>query len=182
MPFQLLALVLPAGLDAFAVAAALAAAGLGPAEKRRVMLTFPAFEAGMPVLGFLAGAALEGPLGSAADFLAATVLGGVGVWLTLEGSEEAAQARRLARAHGLPLLLLGAAIGVDELGIGVGAGLRGQSPLAVLALIATFAILATPLGLAVGSRARRLNPVAIERLAGAILISLALVVAIESVF
>jgi hypothetical protein len=49
------AYVLPLGVDTFAIAAAVGAAGLRPEARRRVAALFVAFEAGMP----LAGLALE---------------------------------------------------------------------------------------------------------------------------
>jgi len=173
VPLELLALVLPAGLDAFAVSASLAMGGLETRERQRVAIVFPLFESGMPVLGFVAGASFAAPLGDLADILAAAVLAAIGFWLAFESRDEIDQARRLARARGPALLVLGAAIGLDELGIGAGAGLLDQSPFLVLGLIALEAVIATPLGLAVGSRLRRLNPVLFERLAGTVLVALA---------
>jgi putative Mn2+ efflux pump MntP len=176
---ELVALVVPAGLDAFALSAGLAMAGLGRRERRRIAVVFPAFEAGMPVLGFALGAGISAALGGLTDLVAAAALIAIGVWLAAESVEEAAQARRLAFAQGPALLLLGAAVGLDELGIGVSAGLLDQPPLLVLGLIAIEAVAATSLGLALGERTRRLRPQLFERLAGVVLIALGIGLAIE---
>ena len=52
------ALLLPLGLDTFALAAVLGVAGLGPPDRTRVAFVFTAFEAGMPLLGILVGRAI----------------------------------------------------------------------------------------------------------------------------
>jgi hypothetical protein len=46
---KLIALVLPLGLDTFAVAAALGVGGLDPTRRVRVSLLLTSFEAGMPL-------------------------------------------------------------------------------------------------------------------------------------
>src|SRR5260370_14094220 len=60
-------LLLPLGLDPFALAAALGMAGLEKRDRLRVTLVFTAFEAGMPIAGMLigrvAGALLRAPGG-----------------------------------------------------------------------------------------------------------------------
>jgi hypothetical protein len=69
---RLLAFVLPLGLDSFAVAAALGAAGLtGAWDRLRVSLVFVAFEAGMPLVGLAAGGGIAQAIGGIADYLAA---------------------------------------------------------------------------------------------------------------
>jgi manganese efflux pump family protein len=61
---KLLAFVLPLGLDSFAVAAAIGAAGPVTRPARlRISLIFVIFEAGMPLVGLAAGTALRWPSG-----------------------------------------------------------------------------------------------------------------------
>jgi putative Mn2+ efflux pump MntP len=58
------ALLLPLGLDTFALGAALGVAGLAKEDRLRVSLVFTLFEAGMPIIGILLGRAagrLVGP-------------------------------------------------------------------------------------------------------------------------
>ena len=74
MVIKLVALVLPLGLDTFAVAAALGLAGVTPHGRLRISLLFTAFEALMPVVGLALGAPLGRAIGSAADFAAIAVL------------------------------------------------------------------------------------------------------------
>jgi putative Mn2+ efflux pump MntP len=77
--FKLLAFVLPLGLDSFAVAAALGAAGKLTGRVRvRISVLFVVFEAGMPLIGLAVGAPLAHAVGAVADYLAAAVVIGVG--------------------------------------------------------------------------------------------------------
>ena len=57
-------LLLPLGLDTFALAAALGMAGLDKRDRLRVTLVFTAFEAGMPIAGMLIGRAAGAFLGT----------------------------------------------------------------------------------------------------------------------
>jgi putative Mn2+ efflux pump MntP len=60
MVAKMIALVIPLGLDTFAVAAALGMLGTTPATRLRVSVLFTAFEAGMPLIG-VALAQVRGP-------------------------------------------------------------------------------------------------------------------------
>src|SRR5712692_7501666 len=99
---KLAALVLPLGLDTFAVAAALGIAGLAPRERLRVSLLFGAFEAGMPLVGFLAGLAAGTAMGTLADLVAIAVLIALGAYLLWPKAEtdEGGRASLLARTQG----------------------------------------------------------------------------------
>ncbi len=58
---KLIALVVPLGLDTFAVCCALGMAGAASSQRNRISLLMVAFEAGTPLIGFAIGA----PLGHA---------------------------------------------------------------------------------------------------------------------
>ena len=62
-------LLLPLALDTFALAAALGVAGLERQDRLRVALVFTAFEAGMPILGLLAGRLVGGLIGAWAGYV-----------------------------------------------------------------------------------------------------------------
>lgn len=55
---KLIALVIPLGLDTFAVAAALGVSRVTPRRRVQLSLLFPAFEGGMPLVGLALGAPL----------------------------------------------------------------------------------------------------------------------------
>ncbi|HLQ61405.1 MAG TPA: manganese efflux pump [Candidatus Acidoferrales bacterium] len=175
------ALVLPLALDTFVLAAALGAAGLAGRDRLRLSLVLSAFEGGMPVLGFLLGAALANAAGGLADYAGALVLVLVGVWFLwprADGDEER-QARRLRSARGFGLLALGLSISLDELAIGFGGGLL-RLPLALLVvLIAAQAFLAAQAGLWLGARLAAESREWAERGAGLLLLAAALLVLVE---
>jgi manganese efflux pump family protein len=86
---KLLALILPLGLDTFAVAVALGLVGVPPPRRLRISVLFTAFEAGMPLIGLALGAPLGHALGGAADYLAIGVLLAFGLYtLTSKDNEE----------------------------------------------------------------------------------------------
>ncbi len=152
--FRLLAFVLPLGVDSFAVAAALGAAGLTRTRERlRMSLIFVVFEAGMPLVGVAAGAGIARAIGSVADYLAGAAVIVLGIYMLAarDGGDEQ-KAGRLASTHGLAILALGISISLDEFAIGFSLGLVRLPVASVIIAIALQALLASQLGLALGHR------------------------------
>jgi manganese efflux pump family protein len=180
MAAKLVALVIPLGLDTFAVAAALGMLGTTPAARLRISILFPAFEAAMPLIGLALGAPLGHAIGDSADYIAIGVLLAFGLY-TLVGSEarEERTIARLADARGPGALLLGLSISLDELAIGFTLGLLRLPAALVIALIAVQAVVLTQLGLRLGNRVSERLREAAERLAGLALTTLALVLLVE---
>lgn len=170
---KLIALVIPLGLDTFAVAAALGMAGLPSNKRLRVSALFMSFEAGMPVVGLVVGSVLSGVVGKLADFLAIAVLIGLGAFMLLsrEGDGEAS-GQLLARISGLAILGLGLSISLDELAIGFVLGLVKAPFLLAIVLIAAQAFVVSQLGFRIGSRVKDAFREASERLAGVALLLL----------
>jgi manganese efflux pump family protein len=152
---KLLAFVLPLGLDSFAVAAAIGAAGVAGWRARvRISLIFVVFEAGMPLIGVAAGGGLARVIGPVADYVAAAAVIGLGGWMVLsagrDDDEEDETGVRFARATGLTAIALGLSISLDELAIGFSLGLARLSLAPVILAIAIQAVVASQLGLALG--------------------------------
>ncbi len=177
MWFTLVALVVPLGLDTFAVAAALGISGLPRRDRLRVTLLFTAFETGMPLIGFLFGSAVGQAAGDAAEFLAIAVLIGLGTYMLWPGAEAREDQRRrlLERTRGLAAIMLGISISLDELAIGFTIGLLRLPVPVVIALIGVQAFLLTQLGLRLGARIGERVRQGAERLAGTALAGLGLV-------
>jgi manganese efflux pump family protein len=171
-------LLLPLGLDTFALTAALGMAGLERRDRLRVTLVFTAFEAGMPVAGMLVGRAAGSFIGAWAGYGGIAFLFLAGLLLLRPGQkecDETARLRLLAHARGLAILDLGLSISVDELTVGLSAGLLGLSiPIAVV-WIAVQAFLATQAGLRLGGRLGEEVRERAEWLAGVALILVAVV-------
>jgi manganese efflux pump family protein len=174
----LLAFVLPLGLDSFAVSAALGARRPTPAQRWRLSALFVAFEAGMPLLGLVLGAPLAHLIGEAADYLAAAVLVAVGVWMLVADEESEEQAAgRILTAHGWAVVGIGISISLDELAIGFTLGLAHLPIVAVIIAIAVQALVASQLGLALGSRIGETWRERAEQAAAVMLILLGLAIA-----
>jgi putative Mn2+ efflux pump MntP len=177
MLLTLVGFVLPLGLDSFAVAAAVGAAGvLTRAARWRICALFVAFEAGMPLIGLALGAPLARAVGGVADYLAAAALLATGAWMLVHGEdgEEEENAGRLARAHGVALLGLGLSVSLDELAIGFSAGLARLPAVPAIVAIGVQAFVAVQLGVRLGARVGERRREVAERVAGAALIALGL--------
>lgn len=180
MVARLLALVLPLGLDTFAVAAALGMAGITRAAQVRVSILFTGFEAAMPLVGVALGAPLGHAIGSAADYVAVGVLLAFGLQTLLSAdADEADAVSRLADVGGAGALLLGVSISLDELAIGFTIGLLRLPAALVIVLIAIQTLIVTQLGLRLGRRLSERTREGAERLAGLALTVLALVLLAE---
>ena len=149
---RLLAFVLPLGLDSFAVAAALGAARpAGFGQRLRISAIFVVFEAGMPLIGLALGSGLARVIGDWAGYLAGAAVIGTGVWMLASKHDEEAAADRLASSHGWAIVALGISISMDEFAIGFTLGLVRLPVVPVIVAIAVLALVASQLGLALGT-------------------------------
>jgi putative Mn2+ efflux pump MntP len=179
------AIILPLAIDTFVLGTALGAAGVAKRERLRTSLILTAFEAGMPVIGFLAGAGIGLAIGRWADYIAAAVLAVTGILMLRpqgddDDEDEERKVRLLESARGWAVVVLGLSISLDELAIGFGVGLLQLPLLLLIGLIAVQAFVAAQLGMRLGfhlaERARR----AAGRLAGILLLLAAVLVIGES--
>jgi manganese efflux pump family protein len=172
------ALLLPLGLDTFALSAALGVAGLPTRDRLRVSLLFTVFEAGMPIAGMLLGQAIGRLVGPWAGYTGILFLLVAGAMLLRPGRDEDAEERRLkllAHARGIAILDLGLSISVDELTVGFSAGLLGIPIALAVIWIAIQAFGVAQLGLSLGGRISDEMRERSEQAAGVALILVALV-------
>jgi manganese efflux pump family protein len=179
MTAKLIALVLPLGLDTFAVAAAIGMIGVSASERRRISLLFTGFEAGMPVIGLALGVPLGHAIGAAADYVAIGVLIAFGIYTLSSADEDNERLAELTQMRGLRAVALGVSISLDELAIGFTLGLLHISAALVIALIAVQTLIVTQLGLRLGGRLSERVREGAERLAGLALATLGLVLLAE---
>lgn len=175
MAWKIIALVLPLGLDTFAISAALAVGGISPARRLRTSLLFAGFEAGMPLVGLAVGRPLGSTIGSAADYVAIAVLLVVGLAMVRE-SDEADETDRLASMldrGGMAAVALGISISLDELAIGFTFGLLRLPVVAVVVVIAAQAFLVALIAMRIGARVGERIREGAERAAGGALALLA---------
>jgi len=171
-------LLLPLALDTFALAAALGMAGLEKRDRLRVTLVFTAFEAGMPIAGMLIGRGVGALIGQWAGYGGILFLVIAGVLLLRPDKYEDGESKRLgllAHAQGLAIIDLGLSISVDELTIGLSAGLLGLSIALTVIWIGVQAFLAAQVGLRFGSRLGEEARERSELVAGVALIAVAII-------
>jgi putative Mn2+ efflux pump MntP len=177
---RLLLLILPLGLDTFAVSALLGLGGLASRRRLRVSLLFTAFEAAMPLVGVLVGHGLARLLGHSASYLAAAILIALGGWMLIGDDEgERSSVEGLAARHGLALLALGLSVSLDELAIGFTIGLLHLSLWLAIVLIGAQAFVMAQLGLRLGARLGERVREGAERLAALALLALGILVLVE---
>lgn len=171
-------LLLPLALDTFALATALGMAGLEKRDRLRVTLVFTAFEAGMPIAGILIGRGVGALIGQWAGYGGIVFLVIAGLLLLRPDKDEDGESKRLgllAHARGLAIIDLGLSISVDELTIGLSAGLLGLSIALTVIWIGVQAFLAAQVGFGFGSRLGEEVRERSEQLAGVALILVAVV-------
>lgn len=174
----LLALLVPLTLDTFVLSGALGLAGLPKKHHLRTSLVLAAFEAGMPAVGVLIGRGLGDFFGHFAGYTAAVVIALAGLIMLREESSEEKEKRRkklLKHAKGITILDLGLSISLDELAIGLSLGLLGISLWLAALLLGLQAFFASQLGFYLGRRLNDRLRAGAEKLAGIILVILAVV-------
>ncbi len=182
MWITLIALVVPLGLDTFAIAAALGMSGLTRRDRTRVTLLFTSFEMGMPIVGIVLGAVAGSVAGNAADYVAIAILIALGIFMLWPRREEGDEPERvglLARTRGLAAIGLGISISLDELAIGFTLGLLRFPLVLVIVLIGMQTLIVTQAGLRIGSSVAEAVRERAEQLAGAALGILGIVLLVE---
>jgi len=178
--FKLLAFVLPLGLDSFAVAAAIGAAGVaGWRARLRISAIFVTFEAGMPLIGLAAGSGLARAIGPVADYVAAAAVIAVGVWMLVRRDDDEERAGRIGGVSGPTMIALGLSISADELAIGFSVGLSGLPAVPVIVAIGVQTLIVSQLGLAIGSLVSERFREHAEQVAGVALIALGCYLVVE---
>lgn len=140
------------GLNNLAASIAIGLSGADRAIRTRTALTFGLFEAGMPVVGLLIGRQLSHALGSAAHIVGGLLLIGIGARITIAAARSGNGSTRVAAAEFGSLMILGAALSIDNLVVGFALGAY-RAPLVVsVAVIAIVSVGLSLLGLELGAR------------------------------
>ena len=147
----LIALVLPLGLDTFAVSLTLGIGGISLGRRMRTSLLFTAFETTMPLVGLAIGRTFGQAIGIAADYVAIGVLCVLAIHTLFADDDEAALRRSRDRGIGAALAL-GFAVSLDELGIGFAFGLLRVPIVPAIALIAVQTFVVANVGMRLGER------------------------------
>lgn len=141
------------GADNFAAAIAIGLAGVDRHVRLRIAVVFGLFEAGMPVIGLVVGHSLSSSLGSRAHLVGGGLLMLVGLQMAVRAwraDHDASPA--LAGAPLARLIVLGAALSIDNLVIGFGLGAHDTPLLLSVIVIGAVSVGLSLLGLELGSR------------------------------
>jgi putative Mn2+ efflux pump MntP len=168
---KLIGVILPLGLDTFGVALALGLAGLPRRRGIHIALLFAGFETAMPLVGVALGVPLGKAVGSAADYVAAALLIGLGTYMLTQHDNDEDLLSMTQRGL-LGAAALGVSISLDELAIGFSAGLLRLPIVPMVTAIGAQAFAVTLLGVRLGGRLGERWHESAERVAGAALIAL----------
>jgi putative Mn2+ efflux pump MntP len=176
--YTLLLVAVSVGLGNFAAAIAIGTAGVDARIRLRVGLVFGLFEAGMPVIGLLAGDQFAGQLGHAGRWVGAAMLISVGVYGLINSFR---QARSSGGPHatlggGWRLLLSGLALSIDNLVVGFALGTYQVPIVTGVAVIGAISVGLSLLGLELGARLSRWASERSEQLGSLILITVGVIV------
>jgi putative Mn2+ efflux pump MntP len=176
MILKLLALIIPLCIDTFAVSAALGMSAITVKRKLLISIFFTIFEAGMPLLGLLAGAPLHRVFGNKASYVAYAILILFGVYTLLRRKDnEDDVAKSILNSWGISAILLGLSISIDEVAIGLTLGLLNFPIVPVITAIAVQAFLFSQAGFWLGKRLSEKFRENAESLAGIVLILVGIV-------
>jgi manganese efflux pump family protein len=159
---RLVLLVLPLGLDTFALSTVLGVTPLVTRTRVRLALTFAAAEGFMPAVGLLLGLPLGTALGAWSGYVAGLLLCGLGAWMWWKERREcdeddnedgeAAKIARAATASGWGILGLAVSISLDKLTAGFSFGVLRVPLVPALVLIVLQALLVSVAGQWAGRR------------------------------
>jgi len=178
---NVLALLLVAGslgLNNLAASIAIGLSGVDRATRTRTALAFGLFEAGMPLVGLVIGRELSHALGGAADTVGGLLLIAVGAQFTISGARSQRDPQQaLAPSAGTgKLLVLSAALSIDNLVVGFALGAY-RTPLALsVAIIAIVSVGLSLVGLELGARLGTKVEHRSELLSGIVLIAVGLAI------
>jgi putative Mn2+ efflux pump MntP len=140
------------GLDNFGASAALGVSGVDRKLRVRIAVIFGIFEATMPVIGLLLGHTFAHGLGSAAKPIGGSLLALVGVNAIVTDVVGSRGQPKDAVTSVQRLVLIAAALSIDNLAIGFALGTFHRNLVVVAVTIGAVSVALSLLGLEVGSR------------------------------
>ena len=171
----LLGLSVGLATDAFAVAVA---AGLildtvTPRHVFRLGFHFGLFQFMMPILGWLAGSQIAGPLDGYDHLVAAALLAFVGIRMVRSGLQLEGQASWMDPSRGRTLVMLSIATSIDALAVGFGLAMLEINILYPSLIIGVVTGSLSLLGLGIGRRLSNVFGKRMEVVGGLVLVALA---------
>lgn len=149
---ELLLVAAAVGLGNFAAAIGIGISGVDARVRLRVGLVFGAFETAMPILGLLLGRRVAGSLGSKASLLGGALLIATGLYGLVQASRAHGEEGATLAMGTRRLLLVGFALSIDNLVVGLALGTSSTSVLDAVVTIGVVCVAMSLLGLELGSR------------------------------
>ena len=148
----LLIVAVSVGLDNFGASTAMGVSGVSRKLRIRISLIFGIFEAAMPIAGLAIGHSLSGELGTAAKPIGGTVLGVAGAYVIVSELLSHDKAPQRPEPSTTRLVLIGAALSVDNLVIGFALGAYRVNLVIAAVTIGAVSVALSLLGLEIGGR------------------------------
>jgi putative Mn2+ efflux pump MntP len=172
-----LLVALSVGLDNFGAATAIGVSGVDRRLRLRIAVVFGAFEATMPVVGLLLGNAASRHLGSGSKVLAGSVLCLAGLYSLISALRPGEGNERPTDYPTTRLVLLGAALSIDNIAIGFALGSYHVNVLTAAVVIGLVSVTLSLIGLEIGARLGERLGERSELVGGAVLILIGLLIA-----
>lgn len=177
----IIVIALGLSMDAFAVSVA-----TGSAYKQlkinyalRMALFFGAFQAAMPLIGFLARLSIKSLIASYDHWVAFILLAAIGCKMIYESFKIKPGPEQSCPLNISVLLVLSVAISIDALAVGITLSLLRSSVISVVIVIGLVTFLLSYLGVCVGSKLGHFFESKIEALGGLVLIAIGAKILIE---
>jgi manganese efflux pump family protein len=175
---KVFAVALAVGLDVFAISLGVGVAQLAYDARLRVGLAFAGSEIGMQVIGYGLGTGASRMLGEIAAYVGFALLALIGLLMIRESFRHSSGASFDA-TRGAGLFMASLSISLDSLGVGIALPALAIPLLPLLVTVSITTTIFTLIGLAFGARFGERYEHNAERAAGAILVLLAGLFAIE---
>lgn len=151
-------------------------------DAAKIALFFGLFQAGFPVLGWLAGNGLSDLVSGVDHWIAFGLLGFVGGRMIYESIKKEKSEKKINPLSVHVLLILSIATSIDAFAVGVSFGILGVFILTPIIVIGTVTFLLTFLGVFVGCRFGQALKRKVEIIGGLILIGIGLEILIGGLF
>ncbi|HTY63545.1 MAG TPA: manganese efflux pump MntP family protein [Acidobacteriota bacterium] len=184
--FSLMAIAVGLAMDAFAVAI-VTGLTVKPLTKRhvfRLAFHFGLFQFLMPLLGWVAGTAVQKYIANSAHWVAfglLTFVGGHMIWSSLASHEEGKRATR-DPTSGWALVVLSVATSIDALAVGLSLAIIGSRIILPAVVIGMVAAAFTAVGMALGRQVGSAWGKRVEVLGGLILFAIGVKIVLDHVF
>jgi manganese efflux pump family protein len=175
---RVIVVALAVGLDVLAISVGVGIARLAYDASLRVGLSFASSEIAMQVIGYGLGTGASRILGEVATYVGFALLAAVGLLLIRKSFQPSSEAKFDA-SRGAGLVLASLSISLDSLGVGIALPALGIPLLPLLVTVSITTTFFNLIGLAFGARLGERYERNAERAAGAILVVLAALFAIE---